>query len=520
MPSRIDAILDQPIGNLADCVRAHAEERPGHIAVIDDRTELTYADLDALADRVAASLQRDGFRSGDALAICAAASIEYLALFVGGLRAGVAIVPLAPSSTPESLAGMVADSDARRLIVDNDVLAACADVTFGVSVIVLGDTPDTETFAAWLAPAGAQPATTAVSAELVFNIIYSSGTTGAPKGIVHAHQLRWNQIRRSYLAGGYGPDAVTLIATPLYSNTTLVSVIPTLALGGTAVLMPKFDAGRYLELAQRHRATHAMLVPVQYQRLMAREDFDRFDLSSFRMKFSTSAPLHAELKADVVRRWPGGLTEYYGMTEGGGSCVLAAHEHPDKLHTVGKPMDGHDIRLIDDEGNEVPQGAIGEVVGHSNALMVGYHKQAGKTAEAEWHDATGKRFIRTGDVGRFDEDGFLTLMDRKKDMVISGGFNVYPSDLEAVLREHPDIDDCAVVGVPSQRWGETPVAFAVLRDKASSTAEELQAWANARLGKTQRLAAVSLTGQLPRSAIGKILKRELRDGFAGGQALP
>ena len=154
------------------------------------------------------------------------------------------------------------------------------------------------------------------------------------------------------------------------------------------------------------------------------------------------------------------------------------------------------------------------MVGHSPAMMNGYHNQPGKTADAEWRDASGKRFIRTGDVGRFDADGFLTLMDRKKDMIISGGFNIYPSDLEQVLTGHPQVAEAAVVGVASDRWGETPIALVVLKADAAIEAEALRAWANERLGKTQRLAALSLVPSLPRSAIGKVLKRELRDQYA------
>jgi acyl-CoA synthetase (AMP-forming)/AMP-acid ligase II len=292
-----------------------------------------------------------------------------------------------------------------------------------------------------------------------------------------------------------------------------VCFFPALSRGGTVVLTEgRFDAGAYLALAERERATHTMLVPVQYQRLMAHPDFDRFDLSSFAMKFCTSAPFAAALKADILKRWPGGLTEYYGMTEGGGTCMLAAHEFPHKLHTVGKPAEGHDIRVIDEDGRELPRGAVGEVVGRSPSMMSGYHNLPDKTREAEWYDAGGLRFIRTGDVGRFDEDGFLVLMDRRKDMVISGGFNIYPSDLEAVLRGHPGVADVAVVGVPSPEWGETPVAFVVPATGAPD-AEALRAWANERLGKTQRLAAVRYLAELPRSDIGKVLKRQLRDAF-------
>jgi acyl-CoA synthetase (AMP-forming)/AMP-acid ligase II len=258
---------------------------------------------------------------------------------------------------------------------------------------------------------------------------------------------------------------------------------------------------------------------VQYQRIMASPDFGRYDLSSFRVKTCTSAPFAAALKADVLARWPGRLIDVYGMTEGGGTCILEAREHPDKLHTVGRPAPGHDIRLIDDAGREAAPGDAGEIVGHSAASMTGYHNQPAKTREAEWFDAAGRRFIRTGDIGRFDADGFLVLLDRKKDMIISGGFNVYPSDLEAVLKQHADVSEAAVVGVPSETWGETPLAFVVLKSNSSLGEDELLRWANERLGKMQRLAAVHFVDALPRGPIGKVLKRELRDRYATAKPL-
>ena len=215
----------------------------------------------------------------------------------------------------------------------------------------------------------------------------------------------------------------------------------------------------------------------------------------------------------MLKRWPGGLVEYYGMTEGGGTCILEAHNFPHKLHTVGKPAEGHDIRLIDEEGREVPVGEIGEVVGRSPAMMTGYHGQPGKTREAEWYDAQGNRFIRTGDVGRFDDDGFIVLLDRRKDIVISGGFNIYPSDLEAVLASHPAVAEAAVVAKPSAEWGETPAAFVVAREGSRLEAEALKQWANARLGRMQRIAEVRVVETLPRSSAGKVLKRALREAL-------
>jgi acyl-CoA synthetase (AMP-forming)/AMP-acid ligase II len=503
--------LARDFGVLTDLVRAHAERDPRHPALVDSARSLDYGALDALMDRVAAALQRDGVVPGEAIAVWAAPSSLYAAVFLGALRAGVAVAPLAPGATPASLARMVDDAQARMLFVDAANAGGFEQVDRQrVPRVALDGSAAGTALDDWLAAAGSRPMPVVPDPAAPFNIIYSSGTTGEPKGIVQPHSMRWAHVRRG-TNYGYGPDAVTLLATPLYSNTTLVVFFPTIAWGGTVVLMEKFDAKGYLQLAERYRATHTMLVPVQYQRLMALPDFDAHDLRSFRIKFSSSAPFGAALKADVLARWPGGLVEFYGMTEGGGTCILEAHVHRDKLHTVGRPSEGHDIRLIDEAGREVPAGEAGEVVGASPSMMTGYHRQPAKTREAEWFDPTGKRFIRTGDVGRFDADGFLTLHDRRKDMVISGGFNIYPSDLEAVLAQHPDVAEAAVIAAPSAQWGETPVAFAVLRPGATVLADELRAWANERLGKTQRLAALHLVGELPRSAIGKVLKRELRE---------
>jgi acyl-CoA synthetase (AMP-forming)/AMP-acid ligase II len=494
-----------------DLIRQHALQAPQRTALRCGTTVLSYAELDALMDRVAAALQRQGVAQGQAVAVCAGGSVPYAAVFLGALRAGVAVAPLAPTATADSLRSMLRDADAQLLFLDADVAAALGADAALATVVALDDSPHGTPWQSWLAPRGTRPRPVDIAPGDPFNLIYSSGTTGAPKGIVQPHGMRWAHVERNQRFG-YGPDSVTLVATPLYSNTTLVSFFPALALGGCVCLLPKFDALAYLELAQGQRATHGMLVPVQYQRLMAHPRFDEFDLSSFQMKFSTSAPFAAALKADVLARWPGGLVEFYGMTEGGGACILEAHLHPDKLHTVGRPGPGSEIRLIDEQDQELPAGSTeaGEVVGRSAGMMTGYHGQPEKTREAEWFDRNGLRFIRTGDVGRFDAEGFLTLIDRRKDMIISGGFNIYPSDLEALLCQHPAVAEAAVVGVPSERWGETPVAYVVLKPGATVDRPALLAWANARVGKTQRLADLSLAAELPRSGIGKVLKRELR----------
>jgi long-chain acyl-CoA synthetase len=509
-------MLAQPFGTISDLIALSGRDRSTHPAFIQDERVLDFRGLDRLMDRVAVGLARAGVEPGQAIAICGATSIEYAAVYLGALRRGVAVAPLAPSATHDSLALMIADCAAKLVFVDGPAARALShtgDKTPRVALDGAAAREGAGELEAFLAPEGTRYEPLAIDPDAPFNIIYSSGTTGTPKGIVQPHRMRWAHVRRGQ-DSGYGPDAVTLISTPLYSNTTLVSFFPAIALGGSVVLMAKFEAAQFLALSQRHRVTHAMLVPVQYQRVMDAPELSSTDLSSYRMKFCTSAPFSATLKRRVLERWPGGLVEYYGMTEGGGTCVLAAHLFPDKLHTVGVPAPEHDVRLIDEQGRAVAPGEVGEVVGWSPlAVMTCYHGQPQKTAEAEWFDETGKRFIRTGDVGRFDSDGFLTLLDRKKDMIISGGFNIYPSDLEAVLAQHPAISEIAVVGVSSAQWGETPVAFVVKKDGASESAEELRMFLNDRVGKTQRLSALRLVVSLPRSPIGKVLKRELRAQF-------
>ena len=248
--------------------------------MIQDERQLDYAELDRLMDRIAASLQRDGIQAGARIAICAATSIEYGAVFMGALRAGAGVVPLAPSSTPQSLLAMLEDCGAQILFLDAAVAGALIPVrrTACPAWVTLDDTNFGTTFSTWLLPSKARPSPVSLDPRAAFNIIYSSGTTGVPKGIVQSHVMRWTQLSRDP-GHDYEADSeqVALISTPLYSNTTLVSFLPTLVNGGTVVLMSRFDPVRFLELAQKHRVTHAMLVPVQYRRLMSVSDFDRYD---------------------------------------------------------------------------------------------------------------------------------------------------------------------------------------------------------------------------------------------------
>jgi len=501
---------------IPDMVAGWSRRQPGRRALLCDDRAVSWGELGVAIDRIANALIAMGFRPGDKAAILASPSIEYVETFLGVLRAGGCVVPLSTMAGADQLKTMIEDADSRVFFLGEGMRGLAAPFADRLSGLLPAgriafdfDASGWQRFDSWVAAAGDAAPEVRIGPDDAFNLIYSSGTTGVPKGILHSHALRWFLIKR-WEGMGFAPDTVSIVSTPLYSNTTLVAVLPTLSMGGSIVLMGKFDAGRFLELCQREKVTHGMMVPVQYQRILAHPDFDRTDLSSFRMKLSTSAPLRYETKKQIAERWPGGMIEVYGLTEGGGSCMLDVKANPEKLHTVGQPGFGTEMKIIDEKGNEVPPGQVGELVGRSFTMMSGYYKQPGKTQEMLWHDRDGRTFFRSGDLGRMDEDGFVTLLDRKKDMIISGGFNIYAADLEAVMSRHPEVADVAVIGIPSEEWGESPLALVVRKPGASASAETLRDWANEQLGKTQRIAAVEFREALERSTIGKVLKKELR----------
>lgn len=473
---------------------------PAKTAVIDETREWDWATYGALVTRVAGRLAAQGLGRGDRIAVLAENSAPYLALYAGILCAGACVVPLPFSAQEETLKAMFADCGAELLFAS----ARYIEVAQGLGARELVSLEALEDWAG----DSPLPAPVAVEPDDFFDLIYSSGTTGTPKGIIHDHRFRSRQLVRMPRFG-LDENAISIVSTPLYSNTTLVSALPVIARGGTLVSMAKFDVERFLQLSEKHRVSHGMMVPVQYMRIMRHPAFDRYDLSAWRAKMSTSAPLPGPLIADVLARWPGELYEVYGMTEGGLTTVLDARANPDKLDTVGVVAEGCEARIIDENGTELPPGSYGEVVGRGGPMMQGYLNADAKTEESRWVSPEGLDFIRTGDMGRFDEDGFLHLLDRRKDMIISGGFNIYAADLEKVLRAHPEVADVAVIAVPSQEWGETPLAL-VVPSGAGVDPEAIRTWANAQLGKTQRLSAVELREDLPRSEIGKILKKELR----------
>lgn len=524
LPDYAPKVENEPFEPITDRLQRHATERPNHPALIQDDAPMNWSQLIRAVNRIANRLIEAGLSPGDKVAALSENSTAYVALYLGTLTAGGCMVPLSSMASGEALKLMIDDCDARLLFVSQrnrdmaeplrDELAVIPrENQFGLDF----SDDQWQHMDAWLEGAAETQPAVEITPDHPFNIIYSSGTTGTPKGILHDHRMRTRQINR-ITTYGLDADAINLVSTPLYSNTTLVSALPVLVNGGTLVLMPKFNAHRFLELAEKYRVTHAMLVPVQYQRILAEPDFDKFDLSSFQLKLSTSAPLRGDIIAEAMKRWPGNIREVYGLTEGGLSTSLDCAAFPDKWDSVGQPTEGAKVMVIDDNGNPLPQGEIGEIVGRAGAMMRAYYKRPKQTEDILWTSPEGEVFYRSGDMGRIDEDGFLYLLDRRKDMIISGGFNIYAEDIERVLLKHEDVADVAVIGIPSEHWGETPLGLVVKRPGAEITADTLLAWANEKLGKGQRLADIEFRQELPRSTIGKILKRELRAPYWEGRA--
>ena len=502
-----NAELLRPFGDFSAVLARRAQLQGDAPALLDEEGSLSWAELADQVDRIAARLRETGLERGQAVAILGVSSIAYALVFLAAVRAGGVAAPLTTSASADQLSAMARDSGARHIFASRTKLEELGEGAFADMERIVLD----EDLAGWMAQPGTRAPDYAPAPGDPFNIIYSSGTTGTPKGIVHSHQMRWRQFAATAAAWGEAGLAVrTLASTPLYSNTTMVAFLPALLAGGSVRIMGKFDTLGWLRHAEADGTTITMLVPVQYQRLMDEPRFDDFDLSALQLKYCTSAPFSPELKREVLARMPGALIEIYSMTEGGVVCLLEAHKFPDKLHTVGRPAPGSELKVLDDGDREVAPGTPGNLVGRSHTMMSGYRNRPEQTREGYWTDpATGETWQRMGDIGRVDADGFVELVGRAKDMIISGGFNIYPVDLENELLKEAGVKEAAVIGMPSRRWGETPVGFVTLAGDARPL-EAIQEAVNARLGKTQRLAQLHVIEEMPRSHIGKLLKTELR----------
>jgi acyl-CoA synthetase (AMP-forming)/AMP-acid ligase II len=513
--------LGPPSVTLSDIVTRNAFSSAATPAFVCDEDVVDWQTFNGRVNRVANALIRDGQAKGDRVAFLTAGSIWAFEVFFGIMRAGTVMVPLSTLLAPDTLAGLIGDAGARLLFVGQgyeEVAIEVAAQLGDLSLVFETDVREGGTvFADFIGGAGEDPPKVVLAAADWCNLIYSSGTTGVPKGIVHSHAARL--CMAFDLAAGFrnSVGCRSVLATPPSSNGTMLTLLPTVALGGTCVVMRAFDPGAFLQIVRAHRPTHTFLVPTQFQAILDQPDAWSTDFSCFEALITAGAPMPPEIKQRVRELTGERLYELWGLTEGVGT-IISPQEIAERPQSVGLPTASTELRLIDDDGHQIEGPGTGEIVGRSGWQMNGYLNRPDANAEIRWYDEQGRLFMRTGDIAERDEAGYYTIRGRSKDMIISGGINLYPVDLETVLLDHPEIRDVSVVGVPHDRWGETPVGIVILERGSSATADALKDWANDRLAKYQRLHEVVIrTEDLPRNALGKVLKNELAAEYLEGE---
>jgi fatty-acyl-CoA synthase len=507
---------------LAESIAAHARTQPHKTGVRDGRRSLSYAEWDTRASQLANALLALGLQPGDRVALLAYNCVEWLELYVALARAGLVAVPINFRLVGPEIAYIVQHSEARAFVVQEPLRSVVDGIR---SELRMGDryfihfggsaTPGGwQGYESLIAAAdGAAPAI-AVRPEDLFALMYTSGTTGRPKGAMRNHEGNALLALATALEFGLTRDDNGLLVMPLCHANSLYFSVTFAMLGATLVVDDRahFDAVAVLGLLAREQITFTSLVPTHYIMMLALGDELKsgLDLSRVGKLLISSAPARPETKRAILELFPNGrLFELYGSTEAGWVTVLRPDEQLAHTGSVGREWAGSGaIRLLDADGQEVPDGQVGELHSRTAYVFSGYWKNPDKTAEA-FRGA----WCSVGDMARRDEQGFIQLVDRKNNLIISGGENIYPSEVEAVLAAHPAVQDVAVVGVPDTKWGEAVMAVVVRRQGAEVRKADLEAWCRDRIAgfKRPRTYAFITEAQMPRTATGKIQHRLLRE---------
>jgi acyl-CoA synthetase (AMP-forming)/AMP-acid ligase II len=501
--------------NVGSLLPRHARYRGDHTALVVGDLRLSYRELNSYVNRLANALLGAGLRKGDKFTTVLPNCLELMAAYWAAAKTGLVVVPASPMLQDAGLATLLDDSDSALVIADESFAGALdtyrgdlpkmADNGF----VLVGMDVEREGFRSYESliegASEDEPPDAGIVGEDLFNIMYSSGTTGQPKGIMYTHEGR--AVFCTHLAASFRimPESIVLHAGSIVFNGAWVDLMPWMFVGGTYILHEAFDAERVIETIGRERVTHIIMVPSQIIAVLSSPAYDPAKLESLEMLQNIGAPLLLEHKQRLIDELPGRFYELYGLTEGLWT-ILDKHDAPRKPGSVGCPPPFTAIKIIREDGSECGTGEVGEICGWSPVKRPGYYKRPDLTAQVIVDG-----WIHSGDAGYLDEDGYLFLADRIKDMIISGGVNVYPKDIEEVIIEHPAVREVAVFGVPDERWGESPVAAVVLSPGSSVAADELVAWTNQRVGaKYQRIREVVFYDEFPRNVAGKTLKREMR----------
>ena len=504
---------------IPEIIRQNSQWLTSKPALVDKNKTLSWQELGNQVNKISHYFLSSGLQVQDKVVVLMKNSNEMLESILGIISAGLVVVPLNIAINDKAIINMVNKCNAKAIIASDeyiDIIDLLKE-QFN-SVLPNGYIALKKHKSGWLEFNDCIKGMSKLDPQVDIkydddcNIIYSSGTTGLPKGIVHSHTSRAAWASSMSISLRYDSSAKTLLTLGLYSNISWVAILNTILVGGTMYVAEKFDVENCLSQIQNDQITHFAMVPVQYQLLLTSNKFDDYDLSSIKATMCCGSPLTVAIKKELIKRLPGDFIELYGLTEGL-VTILSPEEMENKIDSVGRPYPGQDIKIIGNNDKEVEKGQPGEIVGISRILMSGYLNNSQANKEATWLDNKNNKWFRTGDIGRIDDEGFLYLVDRKKDMIISGGQNVYPADIEAILSNRDEIKELAVIGVDSSKWGETPVAVIVAKENNIVDCEEIKEWLNTNVGKQQRVAMVLLTDKLPRNPAGKILKRQLREKY-------
>jgi acyl-CoA synthetase (AMP-forming)/AMP-acid ligase II len=502
------------LGNLHERLSLFAVNRPNEIAVVFGEEKRTFRELYQRVNSLANSLIAEGVKKGSHVAVYMRNRLEMLEVFYALSTAGAVVVPINYMIEGKDLETLINSSDSTHAIVEKERLAAfetvleALDSVTAISTIIVGGTQvfshlDYEDL---VLQGSIEPPNVNVTGKDVAAMIYSSGTTSLPKGIIFTQET---MVYRTLIVANewkINYSDTCLISVPMYHSVGHITSFYLGVCGSKLVITREFEPRNTLRLIQDEKITEAFFVPTQYVMMLQVPEFDDYDLSSLRVLISAAAPLAETIKRRILEKFKTDLSEFFGCSETSAFLYLRPHDLIRKTSSIGQQSEDYQVRLVNDEGLDVDVGEEGEFVVRGRSLFSEYYKLP---EEMEKSFLPGGWF-KTGDMGKRDEEGFYYLLDRKKDMIISGGVNVYPKDIEEILFTHPAVMDTAVIGVPDEKWGEAVKAFVVLKPDSNIEENQLIGYCNQRLAKFQNIKMLEVVQSLPRNPSGKILKRELR----------
>ncbi|MBP6003629.1 MAG: long-chain fatty acid--CoA ligase [Pyrinomonadaceae bacterium] len=521
---------------MASIISHHARLAPQKEAIIFDNVRLTYGELDRLSNRVANALVEMGIGHGDKVALCSPNLPFFPIVYYGIMKAGAAVVPLNVLFKPREIAYHLQDSDSKAVFVfeGTEDLPLAATVKEGFDQVptcerlivmtkdLMGKSPieGHETLTQITFDKSEQFETFPTSPDDTCAILYTSGTTGQPKGAELTHLNLYSNVTTTFLIhlpvlDFTEPEQKTcLITLPLFHTTgQTVQMNTQMYAGHRVVLLPRFEPQATLDIMVKERVNFWVGVPTMYWALLKHVDETGYDISQIAntMKVCSSggAPMPVEVMREFQERFNVRVMEGYGLSETSPLAMFNHFERPSKPGTVGQPIFGVDVRCFDDDDNEVPRGHRGEIVIRGTNVMKGYYKRPEATAEAFRNG-----WFHTGDIGIMDEEGYLSIVDRKKDMILRGGYNIYPRELEEVIITHPSVSLCAVIGVPDERLGEEVKAFVVLKQGCELSTQEFTEWCKTQFAANKYPRHVEFRDSLPIGGTGKIFKRALKEETA------